>query len=102
VQVAGMETVWSILYSTPSRYNWMFQFYLRHQGIALSWVGSGRMIFNFAIEDNDFEIFMQRFVKAAELMRNDGWWWVDAQLSNRHIRQSIFKEILKRKYLTAQ
>jgi hypothetical protein len=45
---------------------------------------------------------MQRFVKAAELMRNDGWWWVDAQLSNRHIRQSIFKEILKRKYLTAQ
>ena len=56
VQVAGMETVWSILYSTPSRYNWMFQFYLRNQGIALSWVGSGRMIFNFAIDDNDFEI----------------------------------------------
>ena len=102
VQVAGMETVWSILYSTPSRYNWMFQFYLRNQGIALSWVGSGRMIFNFAIDDNDFEIFVQRFVKAAEAMRNDGWWWADAQLSNRHIRKSIFKEILKRKYLPAQ
>jgi glutamate-1-semialdehyde 2,1-aminomutase len=102
VKVAGMETVWSILYNTPSRYNWMFQFYLRDQGIALSWVGSGRMIFNFGMQDNDFDIFMQRFVKAAESMRNDGWWWTDAQLSNRHIRQSVFKEILRKKYLPAQ
>jgi glutamate-1-semialdehyde 2,1-aminomutase len=102
VKVAGMETVWSILYNTPSRYNWMFQFYLRDQGVALSWVGSGRMIFNFGMDDNDFEIFMQRFVKAAESMRDDGWWWTDAQLSNRHIRKSIFKELLKRKYLPAQ
>ena len=101
VHVAGMETVWSILYKTPSRYNWMFQFYLRDHGIALSWVGSGRMIFNFGMDDKDYEIFMQRFVKAAEAMEKDGWWWTDTQLTNRHIRQSVFKEILKRKYLPA-
>jgi glutamate-1-semialdehyde 2,1-aminomutase len=101
VHIAGMETVWSILYKTPSRYNWMFQFYLRDQGIALSWVGSGRMIFNFGMDDKDYEIFMQRFVKAAEVMEKDGWWWTDTQLTNRHIRQSVFKEILKRKYLPA-
>ena len=97
VHIAGMETVWSILYKTPSRYNWMFQFYLRDQGIALSWVGSGRMIFNFGMDDKDYEIFMQRFVKAAEAMEKDGWWWTDTQLTNRRIRQSVFKEILKRK-----
>ena len=31
--------------SQPSRYNWMLQFYLRAHGLALSWVGTGRLIF---------------------------------------------------------
>jgi glutamate-1-semialdehyde 2,1-aminomutase len=26
----------------PSRYNWMLQYYLRAEGLALSWVGTGR------------------------------------------------------------
>ena len=30
----------------PSRYNWMLQFYLRAEGLALSWVGTGRLIFS--------------------------------------------------------
>ena len=101
VQVAGMESVWSILYKLAGRYNWMLQFYLRDQGIALSWVGSGRMIFSLNMDDTDFEIFVERFVKAALLMKQDGWFWVAPQQTNRRIRQSIFKEMLKKKWAKA-
>ena len=31
---------------SPSRYNWMLQYYLRAEGLALSWVGTGRLIFS--------------------------------------------------------
>jgi glutamate-1-semialdehyde 2,1-aminomutase len=102
VQVAGMETVWTILYTVPSRYNWLFQFYLRDQGIALSWVGSGRMIFSLNIKDEDFEIFIQRFTRAAQLMKNDGWFWVNSDQTNRHIKRSVLKEMIYKKLNIAQ
>ena len=101
VQVAGMETVWTILYTVPSRYNWLFQFYLRDQGIALSWVGSGRMIFNLNIKDEDFEIFVQRFVRAAELMQKDGWFWVSTDQTNRQIKRNVLKEMAMKKWMNA-
>jgi len=46
VRVANLSTVWTVLYTRPARYNWMLQFYLRAHGLALSWVGSGRLIFS--------------------------------------------------------
>jgi glutamate-1-semialdehyde 2,1-aminomutase len=98
VQVAGMESVWSILYTVAGRYNWLLQFYMRDQGIALSWVGSGRMIFSLNISDADFEIFVQRFVRAAQQMQNDGWFWVQAEQTNRRIRRSLLKEMLNKKW----
>ena len=33
-------SVWSMMFTTPGRYHWMFQYYLRDAGVALSWVGS--------------------------------------------------------------
>ena len=42
VQVANLSSIWTVAYTAPSRYNWMLQFYLREQGLALSWVGTGR------------------------------------------------------------
>jgi glutamate-1-semialdehyde 2,1-aminomutase len=95
VHVAGMETVWSVLFDVPSRYNWMFQYYLREQGIALSWVGSGRMIFNFEFDDTTFELFTQRFIKAAQRMQEDGWWWTPEHQNNRNIRRQVLKEMLR-------
>ena len=41
-----MSTIWTVFYTSPSRYNWMFQYYLRREGLALSWVGTGRLIFS--------------------------------------------------------
>jgi glutamate-1-semialdehyde 2,1-aminomutase len=96
VQVANMGTVWTVLYTQPSRYNWMLQFYLRRHGLGLSWVGSGRFIFSLNYTDQDFEHVAQRFVAAAQDMQADGWWWRDEKASNRSIRRSILKEVLQR------
>ncbi len=98
VRVVGMATVWAVIYEVPSRYNWMLQFYLREQGIALSWVGTGRMIFNFAFEDAYFADFCNRFTQAAQAMKNDGWWWVENGQSNRTIRRDILREMIRIKW----
>src|SRR5262249_16853415 len=42
VQMENMSTIWTTRYTRPSRYNWMLQYYLRAEGLALSWVGTGR------------------------------------------------------------
>ena len=95
VRVANMTSVWTILYRQPSRYNWMFQFYLRAEGLALSWVGSGRLIFSHNYSDADFAAVAERFVHAAEGMRAAGWWWSAPALTNKAIRQRILKEIVR-------
>src|ERR1700749_3897626 len=42
VQVAALSSIWTVSYTEPSRYNWMLQYYLRAEGVSLSWVGTGR------------------------------------------------------------
>jgi glutamate-1-semialdehyde 2,1-aminomutase len=41
--LANLSSIWTVCYTRPSRYNWMFQYYLRAEGLALSWVGTGRL-----------------------------------------------------------
>jgi glutamate-1-semialdehyde 2,1-aminomutase len=93
VRVANLQSIWTVLYTQPSRYNWMLQFYLREHGLALSWVGTGRFIFSLNYSDADFAQVLQRFVAAAQAMRHDGWWWFDAAQTNKTIRRSILKEM---------
>ena len=38
VRVANLSSVWTVCYLQPSRYHWMFQYYLRAEDLALSWV----------------------------------------------------------------
>jgi len=78
VHVANMSSVWVVLYDAPSRYNWMLQFYLRTQGLALPWTGTGRLIFSLDYTDRDFEEVARRFVAAASSMRDDGWFWAES------------------------
>jgi glutamate-1-semialdehyde 2,1-aminomutase len=93
VRVANLQTVWTVLYETPSRYNWMFQYYLRAEGLALSWVGTGRLIFSLDWSDADFASFADRFVSAAQAMAADGWW--DGGLAtNKAIRRRVLGEAL--------
>ena len=76
----------------------MLQVYLRAHGLALSWVGSGRIIFRLNYGDAEFEAVLQRFVAAAQAMQADGWWWQDAGLSNRSIRRGLMWEMLRRRF----
>ena len=69
------RSIWTVLYTQPSRYNWMFQYYLRAAGLALSLVGTGRLIFSLNYTDADFAAVADRIVSAARAMQRDGWWW---------------------------
>jgi glutamate-1-semialdehyde 2,1-aminomutase len=95
VRVANLASIWTVLYTQPSRYNWMLQFYLREAGLALSWVGSGRLIFSLDYGEAEFAEVVDRFVQAVQAMHEDGWWWCDRALSDRAIRRGILGEALR-------
>ena len=65
VQVANLSSIWTVCYTQPSRYNWMLQYYLRAEGLLLSWIGTGRLIFSLNYTQADFEAVADRFVAAA-------------------------------------
>ncbi|HEY4340927.1 MAG TPA: aminotransferase class III-fold pyridoxal phosphate-dependent enzyme [Steroidobacteraceae bacterium] len=95
VQVANLSSIWTVGYTRASQYNWMFQYYLRAHGLALSWVGTGRFIFSHNYTDEDFAQVAERIVAAARDMDRDGWWWSDPTLTNRAIRRRLLREVLQ-------
>lgn len=94
VRIANLHSIWTILYTQPSRYNWMLQFYLRSEGLEMSWVGSGRIIMSLNYSDDDFNEVKTRFIRAALKMKEDGWWWQSPELTNKVIKQQMIKEML--------
>jgi glutamate-1-semialdehyde 2,1-aminomutase len=97
VRVANLSSIWTVLYTRPSRYNWLFQYYLRAEGLALSWIGTGRLIFSFDYTDNDFAAVAERFAAAARAMERDGWWWSSPDATNRSIRRQILREMIRQR-----
>jgi glutamate-1-semialdehyde 2,1-aminomutase len=98
VEVANLSSIWTVCYTQPSRYNWMLQYYLRAEGLALSWVGTGRLIFSLNYTQADFEAVADRFVAAAKAMQQDGWWWSDGKTTNKAIKQRILREIIAHRW----
>jgi glutamate-1-semialdehyde 2,1-aminomutase len=98
VRVANLSSIWTIVYTAPSRYNWMYQYYVRAQGLALSWIGTGRLIFSLNYSDADFAAVADRLIEAAAQMERDGWWWHDGAATNKSIRRSVLKEILAHRF----
>jgi glutamate-1-semialdehyde 2,1-aminomutase len=98
VRVVNLVSIWTIVYERPSRYNWMFQYYLRAEGLALSWVGTGRLIFSHNFTDADYAEVAERFVRAAAAMEADGWWWSAPELTNKAIRRRIVRELLAARF----
>src|SRR5215831_9391749 len=86
VRIANLGSIWTMTYRIPSCYNWMLQFYLRTEGIRLSWIGTGRLIFSHSFTDEQFMAVAERVVAAANRMKGDGWWWHEPGLTNRRIR----------------
>ncbi len=98
VQVANMGSIWTVCYTKPARYNWMLQYYLRAEGLALSWIGTGRMIFSADYTDSEFEAVADRFVAAAKAMDRDGWWWSDPTVTSKSIKRRLVMEMIAQRF----
>ncbi len=98
VRVDHLGSIWTVSYLQPSRYHWMLQFYLRDQGLALSWVGTGRLIFSFNYSDTDMEHVLTRFLAGCRAMKVGGWWWLGEQTTHRVLKKQIFKEMVKARW----
>jgi glutamate-1-semialdehyde 2,1-aminomutase len=95
MRVANLQSIWTVSYTQPSRYNWMLQYYLRAEGLALSWVGTGRLIFSLNYTDADFAAVTEKLVAAAHAMQQDGFWWTAPTRTNKSIKRRILKEMLR-------
>ncbi len=98
VQVVNLSSIWTVCYTRPSRYNWMLQYYLRAEGLALSWVGSGRLIFSLNYTDEDFAAVADRFAAAAGAMEQDGWFWCPPGATNKTVKRAILKEAIAARF----
>jgi glutamate-1-semialdehyde 2,1-aminomutase len=98
IQVVNLSSIWTVLYTQPGCYNWLFQYYLRLEGLALSWVGTGRFIFSLNYTEQDFREVEERFVRAAKNMQRDGWWWNSPALTNKSIRRRVLREMLAHQF----
>jgi len=98
VRVVNLSSIWTVCYTRPSRYNWMLQYYLRAEGLLLSWIGTGRLIFSLNYTDADFAAVVDRFLAAASAMQRYGWWWHNPALTDRAIKRTVLKEIIAERW----
>jgi len=94
IKIINMTSVWTIIFTVPSRYNWMYQFYLRSLGLSISWIGSGRIIMSHDYSEDEYAIVMKKIITAAEHMKNDGWWWQNKYLTNKSIKRLVLRELV--------
>jgi glutamate-1-semialdehyde 2,1-aminomutase len=102
VEIANMSSVWTVCYREPSRYNWMLQYYLRAEGLLLSWTGTGRLNFSLNYTGADFAEVADRFIAAAKAMQADGWWWNNPALGNKTIKRTVLKELVMHRLFGAR
>jgi len=74
MELVSWYSVWSMKYTRPSRFHWMFQYYLKDAGVNLSWVGTGRCLFSLDWKKADYDLLQQRILQACEEMDKGGWW----------------------------
>ena len=95
LRVMNLATVWTVLFTEPGRYNWLLQYYLRAEGVTLSWVGTGRCLGTMDFTDKDYEALRLKLVDAAGRMRADGWWLgAEHPRRERIMRLRLIKEAL--------
>jgi glutamate-1-semialdehyde 2,1-aminomutase len=74
LRVVHLTTVWTVLFKEPSCYNWLLQYYLRAEGVTLSWVGTGRCLSSLDFTAEDYRELQIKLLNAAQKMKSDGWW----------------------------
>ncbi len=96
LRVAALGSVWTFTYETASRYHWMLQYYLRAEGLALSWVGTGRLIFSLDYTEEEYRMAADRILAAAARMRDGGWWWQPpVPAPRRALRRQLARELVQ-------
>jgi glutamate-1-semialdehyde 2,1-aminomutase len=97
VRVISLGTIWTVLFKEPGRYNWLLQYYLRAEGVTLSWVGTGRCLVSMDFTPVEYDALQTRLVSAVQQMHADGWWLTteDCQERDRIMRQRLIKETLR-------
>jgi len=95
VRVMQLGTIWTVLFKEPGRYNWLLQYYLRAQGITLSWVGTGRCMTSLDFTEQDYRNLQSRLVSAVHQMKSDAWWLNEQQQPQRDklMRRYLFREL---------
>jgi glutamate-1-semialdehyde 2,1-aminomutase len=96
VRMANVTSVFVTRFLQPGRYHWMLQFYLRSQGLSLSWLGSARFIFSHDWSDEDFAEMTRRLVTACQQMQADGWFHVPAKPTSRVVVLEMLKAMRRR------
>ena len=98
VRVHNLSSIWIVVYTAPSRFHWLFQYYLRAEGLSLSWVGTGRLIFSHNYDREAFAAVATRIYAAAEKMQADGWWTVPEDLTEKSIKRQVLRELLRARF----
>jgi glutamate-1-semialdehyde 2,1-aminomutase len=97
VRVMNFATIWTVLFKEPGRYNWLLQYYLRAEGVILSWVGTGRCMSSLDFSVEDYQELQAKIVRAAQSMKGDGWWLNEEQQPGREkaMRTRLISEMVK-------
>jgi glutamate-1-semialdehyde 2,1-aminomutase len=96
LRVVHLASVWTLLFTAPSRYNWLLQYYLRAEGVTLSWVGTGRCLSSMDFTDKDYTSLQDKLLDAARAMKADGWWLTAEEHPGREraMRKSLVRELV--------
>jgi glutamate-1-semialdehyde 2,1-aminomutase len=96
LRVVNLATVWTVLFKEPSRYNWLLQYYLRAEGVTLSWVGTGRCLSSMDFTAEDYDALQMKLLDATRGMKSDGWWLTVNEYPGRekNMRTRLIREML--------
>jgi glutamate-1-semialdehyde 2,1-aminomutase len=96
LRMVNLATVWTVLFKEPSRYNWLLQYYLRAEGVTLSWVGTGRCLSSMDFTAEDYLDLQTKLLDAAHKMKNDGWWLTAREYpeKEKRMRVRLIREML--------
>jgi glutamate-1-semialdehyde 2,1-aminomutase len=97
LRVMNLATVWTVLFKEPGRYNWLLQYYLRAEGLTLSWVGTGRCMNSLDFTAEDYDELQTKINIAGEKMKSDGWWLSEEQQPGREriMRSHLIREMAR-------
>ena len=98
IRVAGLQTIWGFEFLVPSRYHWLLQFYLRDAGIAMSWVGTGRLIFNLSYTEAQRRAVLDAVVQAYRAFESHQWPWLPEGATAKDLKRAFSKDLLVAKW----